>query len=78
MPEGEAGAAWTVGRQSGRGRPGWPLELGVKMVQFHKGFPLELGPVEAFRPNDIQHAAADFPELNSRRSRSPAASTTCS
>ncbi len=34
------------------------------MVQFHKGFPLELGPVEAFKPNDLQYAAADFPELN--------------
>lgn len=34
------------------------------MVQFHKGFPLELGPVEAFRPNDLQYAAADSPELN--------------
>ena len=65
------------------------IELGVKMVQFHKGFPLELGPVEAFKPNDIQHAAADFSELNSgsttsaipmstRRSRSRAASTTSS
>jgi predicted TIM-barrel fold metal-dependent hydrolase len=40
------------------------IELGIKMVQFHKGFPLELGPVEAFQPNDIQYAAADFPELN--------------
>ena len=40
------------------------IELGIKMVQFHKGFPLELGPVEAFMPNDIQYAAADFPELN--------------
>lgn len=40
------------------------LELGVKMVQFHKGFPLGLQPVEGFRPNDIQLAAADFPELN--------------
>lgn len=40
------------------------IDLGIKMVQFHKGFPLELGPVEAFRPNDIQYAAADFPELN--------------
>ncbi len=40
------------------------IELGIKMVQFHKGFPLELGPVEAFKPNDIQYAAADFPELN--------------
>jgi predicted TIM-barrel fold metal-dependent hydrolase len=34
------------------------------MVQFHKGFPLGIMPVEAFRPNDIQLAALDFPELN--------------
>ena len=40
------------------------IELGIKLVQFHKGFPLELGPVEAFRPNDLQYPAADFPELN--------------
>jgi len=40
------------------------IELGIKMVQFHQGFPLELGPVEAFRPNDLQYPAADFPELN--------------
>jgi predicted TIM-barrel fold metal-dependent hydrolase len=39
-------------------------ELGIKMVQFHKGFPLELQPLEGFRPNDIQLAAADFPDLN--------------
>ena len=40
------------------------IELGIKMVQFHKGFPLGIMPVEAFRPNDIQLAALDFPELN--------------
>ncbi|HEY8481348.1 MAG TPA: amidohydrolase family protein [Spirillospora sp.] len=40
------------------------LELGIKMVQFHKGLPLGLQPVEYFRPNDIQLAAKDFPELN--------------
>jgi len=40
------------------------LELGVKMVQFHKGFPLALQPVESFKPNDLQLAAADFPDLN--------------
>lgn len=39
-------------------------ELGIRMVQFHKGFPLGIMPVEAFRPNDIQLAALDFPELN--------------
>jgi uncharacterized protein len=39
-------------------------ELGIRMVQFHKGFPLGKQPVEGFRPNDIQLAAADFPDLN--------------
>jgi predicted TIM-barrel fold metal-dependent hydrolase len=40
------------------------LDLGVKLVQFHKGYPLGMHPVEAFKPNDIQMAAYDFPELN--------------
>lgn len=40
------------------------MELGIKMVQFHKGYPLGMHPVEAFKPNDIQMAAYDFPELN--------------
>jgi predicted TIM-barrel fold metal-dependent hydrolase len=40
------------------------IELGIKMVLFHKGYPLGMQPVEAFRPNDIQMAAYDFPELN--------------
>ncbi|GGF36244.1 amidohydrolase family protein [Subtercola lobariae] len=40
------------------------LELGIKLVQFHKGYPLGMHPVEAFRPNDLQMAAYDFPELN--------------
>jgi predicted TIM-barrel fold metal-dependent hydrolase len=40
------------------------LELGIKMVQFHKGYPLGMHPVEAFKPNDIQMAAYDFPDLN--------------
>jgi predicted TIM-barrel fold metal-dependent hydrolase len=39
-------------------------ELGIKMVQFHKGLPLGRQPVEDFSPNDIQLAAYDFPELN--------------
>ncbi|WP_426321706.1 amidohydrolase family protein [Microbacterium sp. E-13] len=40
------------------------LELGIKMVQFHKGYPLGMHPVEAFKPNDLQMAAYDFPDLN--------------
>lgn len=39
-------------------------ELGIKMVQFHKGLPLGREPVENLRPNDLQRAAYDFPELN--------------
>ncbi|GAW47890.1 MULTISPECIES: amidohydrolase family protein [unclassified Nocardioides] len=39
-------------------------ELGVKMVQFHKGLPLGRQRVETLRPNDIQLAAYDFPDLN--------------
>jgi uncharacterized protein len=40
------------------------LDLGVKTVQFHKGVPFGLQNVEALRPNDLQAAARDFPELN--------------
>jgi uncharacterized protein len=39
------------------------LELGVTNVQFHKGAPFGNENVEDLRPNDIQKAAADFPEL---------------
>lgn len=40
-------------------------ELGIKTVQFHKGLPI--GPaqrVEHLKPNDLQQAAYDFPQLN--------------
>jgi len=37
--------------------------LGLKMVQFHKGLPLGRQRVETLRPNDLQAAAYDFPEL---------------
>ncbi|MGE4238998.1 amidohydrolase family protein [Ramlibacter sp.] len=40
------------------------LSLGVKTVQFHKGVPFGSECMEAMRPNDIQQAANDFPELN--------------
>jgi predicted TIM-barrel fold metal-dependent hydrolase len=39
-------------------------ELGIKMIQFHKGLPLGRQRVETLRPNDIQMAAYDFPDLN--------------
>jgi uncharacterized protein len=39
------------------------LELGVKCVQFHKGVPFGTERMEDMRPNDIQDAATDFPEL---------------
>ncbi|OGA77312.1 MAG: amidohydrolase [Betaproteobacteria bacterium RIFCSPLOWO2_12_FULL_65_14] len=38
-------------------------ELGITHVQFHCGLPFGLERVEDLRPNDIQAAAADFPEL---------------
>lgn len=41
------------------------IELGIKTIQFHKGLPI--GPtqrVEHLRPNDLQQAAHDFPQLN--------------
>lgn len=39
------------------------LELGISHVQFHCGLPFGNERVEALRPNDIQAAAADFPDL---------------
>lgn len=39
------------------------LELGISHVQFHCGLPFGHERVEALRPNDIQAAATDFPEL---------------
>jgi predicted TIM-barrel fold metal-dependent hydrolase len=39
------------------------LELGVTVVQFHKGQPLGLQNIEDLRPNDIQAPARDFPDL---------------
>lgn len=38
-------------------------ELGVTVLQFHKGFPFGLSDVESTRPNDLQRPARDFPEL---------------
>lgn len=39
------------------------LQLGVNNVQLHKGLPIALENIEELRPNDIQKAARDFPEL---------------
>ena len=38
-------------------------ELGIKLIQFHKGLPLGRQRVETLKPNDIQQAAYDFPDL---------------
>jgi predicted TIM-barrel fold metal-dependent hydrolase len=39
-------------------------ELGVKTIQFHKGTPFGLQPLEALSPLDLQAPARDFPDLN--------------
>lgn len=38
-------------------------ELGIKVVQFHKGFPITRCRLEDISPLDIQQAALDFPDL---------------
>jgi predicted TIM-barrel fold metal-dependent hydrolase len=38
-------------------------ELGVRVLQFHKGFPFGVENVEDLRPNDLQRPARDFPEI---------------
>lgn len=38
------------------------LELGIDVIQFHKGSPFGLQNVETLRPNDLQAPARDFPE----------------
>jgi predicted TIM-barrel fold metal-dependent hydrolase len=38
-------------------------ELGVRVVQFHKGLPLGLQNVEDLSPVDLQAAARDFPDM---------------
>jgi len=40
------------------------LELGIDTVQFHKGIPLGHEFLEDLAPNDVQQAAADFPQMN--------------
>jgi predicted TIM-barrel fold metal-dependent hydrolase len=39
-------------------------ELGVSTIQFHKGTPFGLQPLEALSPLDLQAPARDFPDLN--------------
>lgn len=39
------------------------LELGVRVVQFHKGFPISRAPLDTLTPLDIERAARDFPDL---------------
>jgi uncharacterized protein len=39
------------------------LELGINHVQFHKGVPFGTERMEDMKPNDLQDAATDFPEL---------------
>lgn len=38
-------------------------ELGIDVVQFHKGLPITRSNLDALRPVDIQQAATDFPDL---------------
>ncbi|WP_336213183.1 amidohydrolase family protein [Nonomuraea sp. LPB2021202275-12-8] len=38
-------------------------QLGVTVLQFHKGNPFGVEDVEQLRPNDLQRAARDFPDL---------------
>lgn len=39
------------------------LELGINNVQFHKGVPFGTERMEDMKPNDLQQAAVDFPEM---------------
>ena len=40
------------------------MELGVNLLQFHKGVPIGPAKVEDSMPNDLQGVARDFPEAN--------------
>src|SRR5262249_37267444 len=37
-------------------------ELGIHTVAIHKSFPIGPAPIDAFRPDDVEYAAADFPD----------------
>ena len=39
-------------------------ELGVDTIAIHKAIPLSTSPMAPFRVDDVDHAAADFPDLN--------------
>jgi predicted TIM-barrel fold metal-dependent hydrolase len=39
-------------------------ELGVRTIAVHKAIPLDTAPLDPFRPDDVDYAAADFPDLN--------------
>lgn len=39
------------------------LDKGVDVIQFHKGVPFGMQNMEALRPNDLQKAARDFPDM---------------
>jgi hypothetical protein len=39
------------------------LELGINVVQFHKGFPITRAPLDTLTPLDVERPARDFPDL---------------
>ena len=45
------------------------LELGLTVIQFHKGIPFGLMDLEAMKPNDLQAPARDFSRVFSTRCR---------
>lgn len=38
-------------------------ELGIRTVAIHKALPIGTAPTDVFHPGDVDHAAADFPDL---------------
>lgn len=40
------------------------VDLGISTVAIHKALPLGTAPLDAFRPEDVDYAARDFPNLN--------------
>lgn len=39
------------------------LDLGIKVIQFHKGFPITRSPLDQLSPLDLERAIRDFPDL---------------
>jgi len=39
-------------------------ELGIFTIAVHKSLPVGTAPMDAFRPDDVEYAADDFPDLN--------------